>query len=171
VNVIVVLDSTRMNAELSKRFAREKTSIGEEIQVVLLDKSDGVAQPDLTFQQLAREAVIKEYFFGDVRHTLSPFTQQVDFDSLVIYSWTDEQGLVRTEPSPHMSHWTLAVMYASLKDSPAVVKLANIMGFVYVADVDSERRKVKILAPIAGRLGDRPMLWGKWPEPHINLLG
>jgi polyribonucleotide 5'-hydroxyl-kinase len=70
-----------------------------------------------------------------------------------------------------MQHWTLAVMHASLKDSPETLRAANVMGFVYVADVDEERRKMKILAPVPGRLGDRPLIMGKWPEPFINLLG
>jgi polyribonucleotide 5'-hydroxyl-kinase len=25
--------------------------------------------------------------------------------------------------------------------------------------------------PVGGPLGDRPLVWGHWPEPHINLLG
>ena len=74
-----------MNAELTKRFANEKTTIGDQIHVILLDKSDGVVERDEGFMQPAREAVIKEYFFGDPRRTLSPFTQLVDFDSLLIY--------------------------------------------------------------------------------------
>ena len=39
-----------------------------------------------------------------------------------------------------MAHWTFAVMNASLKDPPEVVKTASVMGFVYVGDVDKDRR-------------------------------
>ena len=70
-----------------------------------------------------------------------------------------------------MAHWTFAVMNASLKDPPEVVRTSSVMGFVYVGDVDKDRRKLKVLSPVGGRLGDRPMIWGKWPEPYINLLG
>jgi polyribonucleotide 5'-hydroxyl-kinase len=70
-----------------------------------------------------------------------------------------------------MEHWTLAVMYASPRDAPDTIRAASVMGFVYVADVDETRRKLKILAPVSGRLGDRPLIWGQWPEPFINLLG
>ena len=35
--------------------------------------------------QAVQEAAIKEYFFGDSKRTLSPFTQQVDFDGVAIY--------------------------------------------------------------------------------------
>jgi polyribonucleotide 5'-hydroxyl-kinase len=85
VNVVVVLGSARLNAELSRRFARERTRSGEAITVVMLDKSEGVVERDEAFMQLTREAAIKEYFFGDAKRTLSPFTQQVDFDGVFIY--------------------------------------------------------------------------------------
>lgn len=190
-----MLGSSRINAELIRRFSTEKTSLGEEMQVVLLDKSEGVAVRDSSFMAQMCEAVIKEYFFGSVGQTLSPATQQVDFDSLVIYqlgecacrpspqeplavlirlpdsSYGGDEGIRQTEPTPHMAHYTLAVMYASAKDPPEVIRTANVMGYVYVAEVDKERRKVKLLAPVSGRLGDRPLLFGNWPEPFVNLLG
>ncbi len=74
-----------MTAELTRRFSSEKTSLGEPIHVVGLDKSDGVVERDEGFMQQAQEAGIKEYFFGDAQRTLSPFTQLVDYDALVIY--------------------------------------------------------------------------------------
>lgn len=70
-----------------------------------------------------------------------------------------------------MQHCTLAVMYASARDSHETIRGAGVMGFVYVADVDEEKRKIKLLAPVGGRLGDRPLIWGHWPDPFINLLG
>lgn len=70
-----------------------------------------------------------------------------------------------------MTHWTLAIMQASVKDTPAAIRSSPVLGFVYVAHVDAERSKVKLLAPLPGRLGDRPLIWGSWPEPHVNLLG
>ena len=70
-----------------------------------------------------------------------------------------------------MAHWTLAVMNASVKDSVDTIRWATVMGFVYVADVEPEKRRLKILSPVSGRLGDRPLVWAHWPEPYINLLG
>ena len=70
-----------------------------------------------------------------------------------------------------MMHWTLAVMLASPGEPPDAIQYSSVMGFVYVADVDPDRRKLKILAPVSGRLGDRPLIWGSWPDPFINLLG
>ncbi|KAG5976917.1 hypothetical protein E4U55_007161 [Claviceps digitariae] len=176
VNIIVVLGSATMSAELSKRFATEQTSLGEPINVVGLDRSEGVVERSEAFLEHSREQAIKEYFFGDAKKTLSPQIQQVDFDSLVIYkasdlSADDKGQLCRHEPSSLMQHWTLAIMHASLKESPEVLRAATVMGFVYVSDVDEERRKIKLLAPVGGRVGDRPLILGRWPEPFMNLLG
>ncbi|GFP57545.1 mRNA cleavage and polyadenylation factor CLP1 [Trichoderma asperellum] len=176
INMVVVIGPASLHKQFANRFASEKTSLGEPIQVISIDESDGVVKRDEAFSQHSREAVIKEYFFGDAKRTLSPQIQQVDFDNLVIYKLADyspdeKQSLVLEEPSSLMQHWTLAVMNASVRDSPDVIRAANVMGFVYVADVDEDRRKIKILAPVSGRLGDKPLVWGKWPEPYINLLG
>lgn len=81
------------------------------------------------------------------------------------------ETLAREEPSTPMQHWTLAIMHATPKESPDTVRAAGVMGFLYVSDVDEERRKIKLLSPVSGRLGDQPLVWGKWPEPYINLLG
>ncbi|KID88219.1 pre-mRNA cleavage complex II protein Clp1 [Metarhizium guizhouense ARSEF 977] len=176
INIIVVLGSNRMTAELSKRFSTERTSLGEPIQIVGLDRSEGVVERDEGFLEYSREQAIKEYFFGDARRALSPQIQHTDFDALVIYKASDYSAyekatLSRNEPSSVMQHWTLAVMHASPKDPPEVVRAAAVMGFVYVSDVDEDRRKIKLLAPVGGRLGDRPLILGSWPEPYINLLG
>lgn len=78
-----------MSAELSKRFASERTSLGEPINIIGLDRSEGVVERSEAFLESSREQAIKEYFFGDARKTLSPQIQQVDFDSLVIYKASD----------------------------------------------------------------------------------
>ena len=85
VNVIIVIGSTNITSELSRKFGSERTSLGEPISVVPLDKSNGVIIRDEAFLQHVREAAIKEYFFGDSRRTLSPLIQQVDFDNVVVY--------------------------------------------------------------------------------------
>ncbi|KAM0435817.1 hypothetical protein ACHAPT_002708 [Fusarium lateritium] len=176
INVIIVVGSSHISGELTKRFGSERTSLGEPISVVPLDKSDGVVERDETFMQHVREAAIKEYFFGDTRRTLSPLIQQVDFDNVVVYHTPDDstyngETLTREDPSTPMQHWTFAIMHATPKESPDTVRAASVMGFLYVSDVDEERRKIKLLSPVSGRLGDQPLVWGKWPEPYINLLG
>lgn len=89
VNIVVTLGSTPVCKQIAERFANEKTSLGEAIQVLALDQSDGVVDRSDDFLQHTREAAVKEYFFGDARRTLSPQIQQVDFGSLVIYRLPD----------------------------------------------------------------------------------
>lgn len=100
VNVIIVLGSVHLHEELSKRFTNEKTSLGEHIEVALVKKSEGVVSRDASFMQHAREAAIKEYFFGDSRRTLSPQIQQVDFGSVIIYKVSDGTSSL---PAPLLS--------------------------------------------------------------------
>jgi len=79
--------------------------------------------------------------------------------------------LEAAEISPEMSHWTLAVMNASVNDPPETIRQAPVIGFIAIADVDEDRRRLKVLSPTSGRLGSQPLIWGRWPEPYINLLG
>ncbi|KAI0408979.1 Pre-mRNA cleavage complex II protein Clp1-domain-containing protein [Xylaria palmicola] len=189
VNIIIVLGSERVGSEMQKRFAGQTTSVGETVTVVGLDKSGGVMERDEAFMQSVRESAIKDYFFGNAKLTLSPFTQQVDFAAVSVWrineapsASTDGSGITydegdvhtdmleRAEPSMMMQNCVLAVVCASVHDAADSIRDANVMGFVYVADVDEKRRRLRILAPVSARLGDRPLLWGSWPEHMVNLL-
>ncbi|KAI9821526.1 MAG: Cleavage polyadenylation factor subunit clp1 [Phylliscum demangeonii] len=76
------------------------------------------------------------------------------------------------EPTVALQNCVLAIMHASAGDAAADIRDAPVLGFVYVAEVDEKRRKVKILSPVPGRLPARPLLWGcDWPEPAMNLVG
>lgn len=85
----MVLGSGHLNAELQKSLGPMRTSLGDPITVVQLDKSEGVVERDGAFMQQMREAAIKEYFFGDAKMTLSPATQQVDFNAVTIFKMPD----------------------------------------------------------------------------------
>ncbi|KAL2267164.1 hypothetical protein VTJ83DRAFT_4441 [Remersonia thermophila] len=179
-NIVVVVGSPDVHAALQRAWGSNKTLYGEPVTFLHLDKSDGVVPRDYEFAKFTREAAIKEYFFGDAKRTLSPFTQSVGFDDLAIFKTPDDAqgdydngpaGLERAEISAEMSHWTLAVMNAAVSDPPETIRQAPVMGFVAVADVDEDRRRLKVLSPVSGRLGNRPLVWARWPEPYINLLG
>jgi len=77
----------------------------------------------------------------------------------------------KVELSSMVLHCILAVMYASVHDSQDTIRDASVMGFVYVAEVDEKKRKLKILAPLNTRVTDRPMIWGSWPEATLSLIG
>ena len=77
----------------------------------------------------------------------------------------------KIEPSVLMQNCILAILNADLGDSQETLRDASVMGFVYVADVDEKKRKLRILAPVSGRLPARPMILGSWPEPALSLVG
>lgn len=85
MNTILVLGSERLHSEMQRRFSAYRTSTGESITLVKLDKSGGCVDRDDTFMQQTQEAAIKEYFFGDSKSTLSPHTLQINFDDATIY--------------------------------------------------------------------------------------
>jgi polyribonucleotide 5'-hydroxyl-kinase len=77
----------------------------------------------------------------------------------------------KVEPNSMMLHCIFAVMYASVADTQETIRDATVMGFVYVAEVDEKKRRLKILAPMTTRITDRPMIWGSWPEATMSLMG
>jgi len=188
VNTILVLGSERLHSEMLRRFSAYRTSTGESITLVKLDKSGGCVDRDEQFMLQSRERSIKEYFFGDLKRTLSPHTQQVSFDELSIFKVreasmmhlsfmpggaeeTELELYEKVEPSPLMLHCIFAVMHASVRDSQETMRDASVMGFVYVSEVDEKKKKLKILAPLNTRVTDRPMIWGTWPEATLSLIG
>ncbi|KAE8149157.1 putative mRNA cleavage factor complex II protein Clp1 [Aspergillus avenaceus] len=78
-----------------------------------------------------------------------------------------------TPPAPSaLANTLLAITHASPTASPAEVRDASIMGFLYVADVDNEKGKIRILAPVGGRVPPRAIVWGKkWPDEVVGLVG
>lgn len=85
VNIILVLGSERLHSDMLRRFSGYRTTTGDTITLVKLDKSGGCVDRDDEFMLQSREASIKEYFFGDIKRTLSPHTQQISFDDATIY--------------------------------------------------------------------------------------
>ena len=68
-----------------RRFDGSKISTDESITVLKLAKSGGCVDRDDAFMKQARQAQVRQYFFGDAKRTLSPHTQQVDFGQVSIY--------------------------------------------------------------------------------------
>jgi len=70
-----------------------------------------------------------------------------------------------------MQNCLLAVTHADPNASQDVIRDSSIMGYVYVAEVDEAKSKVRLLAPVSGRVPPRAMIWGSWPEPVPDLVG
>ncbi|POS83130.1 hypothetical protein EPUL_003438 [Erysiphe pulchra] len=185
VNIILVLGSERLHSEMHRRFSSLKTSSGDLIALVKLDKSGGCVDRDEEFLKQSRESSVKEYFFGGPNSTLSPHTLQINFDEISIFKikgvnllsfmpggeeMLDQELYEKIEPNPSMLHCILAVMYASGADSQEVIRDASVMGFVYVSEVNQKKKKLKVLAPMNTRITERPLIWGSWPEPTMSII-
>ena len=77
----------------------------------------------------------------------------------------------RVEPSPLMLHSVLAIIQAEPSDNQESVRDSSVIGFVFVTEVDDKRRRIKILAPISGRIPRKVLIWGLWPESTGSLVG
>lgn len=76
-------------------------------------------------------------------------------------------------PAPStLANTLLAITHAPPTASPAEVRDASIMGFLYVADVDADKGKIRVLAPVGGRVPPRAIIWAKrWPGEVVGLVG
>ena len=77
----------------------------------------------------------------------------------------------KVEPSPLMQNAILAIVHAKAEDPQELIRDASAIGFVYVAEVDEKRNKIKVLAPVSGRLPQKAFVWGAWPTTVDNLVG
>jgi polyribonucleotide 5'-hydroxyl-kinase len=75
-------------------------------------------------------------------------------------------------PPTTLANTLIAITHAPANAPPSEVRDASIMGFLYVADVDVEKSRMRVLAPIGGRMPARALIWGKkWPGEVVGLVG
>lgn len=72
--------------------------------------------------------------------------------------------------SPQLQNSILAVVSADIKDKPKHIRDASVVGFLYVAEVDEKKRKVRVLSPMSGRMRLQAMVWGAWPGDVGELV-
>ena len=187
IDTILTIGSERLFSDLSKRFSKGAT-------VVKLPRSGGCVDRDEAYMRQMREKQIRQYFFGDVRQALSPYTSTVGYDEVQIWRLheksavlasflpggmdddesspkeaTEESIFDKVKPSAQMQNHFVAILNAQLNDSQDNLRDASVMGWIYVIEVDEAREKIRILVPLTGRLPSKPLLWGKWPEAIVSL--
>lgn len=73
--------------------------------------------------------------------------------------------LQHTSPLPvGATHALLAIKHALPGDRTEVIRDAAVMGWLYVADVDEERKRVRVVSGMGGGWRGRAVVWGRWPE-------
>ncbi|KAI9836590.1 MAG: hypothetical protein M1819_001222 [Sarea resinae] len=78
-----------------------------------------------------------------------------------------------TTPSslPQLHQSILALLHAAPSDSQETLRDAAVLGFVYVAEVDEKKGRLRVLSPVAGRLPGNVFVWGGWPGAVGELVG
>ncbi|KAA8895089.1 Pre-mRNA cleavage complex II protein Clp1-domain-containing protein [Sphaerosporella brunnea] len=184
VDTLLVLGSERLYSDMCRRFEDRPQN---PVTVVKLQKSGGCVDREESFMKQSRETAIREYFFGEPKRTLSPYTMSVVFDDLKVWRVGQASNVgsellpageelkqplyITTEPSVLLQHSIMAVVNANLDDSEEALAESTVMGFVYVASVDDQKRYMKILAPVSGRLPPKPLIVSSYPEPTFSLVG
>ena len=89
---------------------------------------------------------------------------------------TEPSGIPLTKLTPPppstLASSLIAITHAPPNAPPAEIRDSSVMGFLYVADTIPERGRVRILAPVGGRVPMRAMIWGmRWPGHVIGLVG
>lgn len=77
----------------------------------------------------------------------------------------------RVTPSAGLQNSLLAITTASPTDSQDVIRDSSIKGYIYVADVDEAKKKVRLLSPQPGMIPRNAMVLGTWPEDVPGLVG
>jgi len=176
VDVVLVMDQERLYNDLLGDVAK----LGRSIQVTKLNKSGGVVTRDTDYRRRSRMDKIKEYFYGPTGD-LSPHSTLVDFEDIVLLRvgggpqapssalpigaerTVNPTRLLKVTPSSEILHSVLGVSHARTQEA---VLETNLAGFVYVTEVNLEKRKVTLLAPCPGPLPGKYVLVGslKWYE-------
>jgi len=154
VDVVVVLDKERLHSELTR-------DLPNFVKVILLPKSGGVVERSQQLRAKTRDLRIHQYFYG-VRQNLFPYTFDVKFSHILLYkigapdlpnsmlplgmtAGDNRLKPVRIQPSVSLLHHVLSASFATTPEDDVVQ--SNIAGFVVIAEVDSDRQALKILAP------------------------
>jgi polyribonucleotide 5'-hydroxyl-kinase len=194
VDILLVMGSERLHTEMRKRLGGANPE--GPVTIVKLDKSEGCVEREASYMRQLRQQQIREYFFGRGNVTLQPYTQQADFKQLSIFRIIDPSGTnssfnpggedddddeytpqlsitslyERILPSLMLQNCLLTVTYAHPNDNQEAIRDSSIMGYVYVADVDEAKKKIKLLSPVSGNVPTRALIYGSWPEDFADLV-
>ncbi|KAI3850352.1 hypothetical protein MKW92_004582 [Papaver armeniacum] len=174
-NVVLVIGQDKLCSML-KDVLRKKPNV----DVVKLQKSGGVVSRNAKVRQKARGFRIREYFYG-LTNDLSPHSNVANFSDLHVYKvgggpqaprsalpigaepTADPTRLVPVNINRDLLHVVLAVSYAK---EPSEIISSNVAGFIYVTDIDVQRKTITYLAPSLGELPSKYLIMGSltWVE-------
>lgn len=174
-NVVLVLGQEKLCSML-KDVLKNKPNV----DVVKLQKSGGVVARNPKVRQRARSYRIREYFYG-LANELSAHSNIVNFSDFSVFRIgggpqaprsalpigaqpaADPIRMVPVNINSDLLHLVLAISFAKEQDQ---IISSNVAGFIYITDVDMQRKKITYLAPSAGELPSRFLIVGSltWLE-------
>ncbi|TKA33803.1 hypothetical protein B0A50_00640 [Salinomyces thailandicus] len=198
INLIITTGSEKLLNDLNRRFSAGR-SAEDAISVLRLTKPGGAVERDQGYMRQLRVAQVRQYFFGSARESLNPHSHSISFSELSIYrakaasdieagssfraddddDYTPDMGtgtasasstFEKVTPSVAMTGSLMAVKYCPGSSGEVMIRDSAVLGFLYVADIDESRKKVRFLAPHPQRWGDRALVWGSWPEAVPDLV-
>jgi len=175
VNVILVLGHARLANDLKEDQRLNPTCI-----VTKLPRSEGVVSRTGAMRGNSRLKNIKEYFYGPA-NDLCPHQKVINWKDLNIYRiggtvaapssalpigatrLVDPNALLKVVPTLELQNSVMAVSFAT--DSASLLQ-HNVAGFVYVSQVDTQKRNLTLLCPSPGPLPSTFFLTGsiKWHD-------
>ncbi|KAF1924290.1 mRNA cleavage and polyadenylation factor IA/II complex [Didymella exigua CBS 183.55] len=186
VNILITLGSERLYSDLCKRFSPQART-DEPVTVLRIDKSGGCVDRPEAYMVALRHAQIRAYFFGHGEDALAPSSMTADYADLNIFqivqaddaafqagdydpSTAGRELYERVSPSALLTNKLLVITTASPNDRHEVIRDSSVRGYIYVADVDEAKRKVRLLSPQPGHLPGNAMVLGTWPEDVAGLV-
>lgn len=154
VDVIIVMDQERLYNEL-------KRDMPDFVKIVLLPKSGGVVERNQHARSEARDAKVREYFYG-LKNNLFPHTFEVKFSDIKLYkigapalpdsclplgmkTQDNKTKLVPVPPSTSLLHHVMSISCAN--SSEENILETNILGFIVFMEINTEKQTFTVLSP------------------------
>ncbi|KAJ4700906.1 Protein CLP1-like [Melia azedarach] len=168
-NVVLVIGQEKLFSML-----RDVLKNKPNVDVVKLQKSGGVVSRNSKVRQKTRSFRIREYFYG-LTNDLSPHANVANISDLHVYRIgggpqaprsalpigadpvANPLRIVPVNIDKDLLHLVLAISYA--KEADQIIS-SNVAGFIYVTDVDTQRKTITYLAPAAGELPSKNLIMG-----------
>ncbi|KAJ4301664.1 Cleavage polyadenylation factor subunit clp1 [Kalmusia sp. IMI 367209] len=193
VNIVFVIGSERLYSDLSRKYSNRTTD--ETVNILRLEKSGGCVDRSEEYMKALRHSQVREYFFGHGENALAPHSQAADFTDLNIFRISEGKGIIGSDmtfgggyddnnvyggsvdiyekitPSGEIVNKLLAITSASASDKHDVIRDSSIRGYMYVADIDEAKKRVKLLSPQPGHVPPNAVIMGSFPEDVPALVG
>lgn len=168
INIVLTIGSERLASDLSQRFSTIKIP-DETITVIRVAKPGGAVERDASFSKELRKQQIRNYFFGP-GSSLNPHSHSSSFDAVDMFCAGGDANFEKTKPEPEMTGSLVAIKHCAGQSSAQDVRVSAVKGYLFVAEVDEVKRRVRFLAPHPQTWGDRALVLSQgWPEAVGDL--